>query len=100
MGSVEVQAPPRQPDIDYTPDLDKYLARVKQRTTTESLAKSLPSGFPTKLHSDLVWDGQKVEKEFNWTYEVNAAELEDIENALKHFKCKSIVQHTIAESPP
>lgn len=90
MGSVEVAGPPGQPDIGYSPDLDKYLARVKRRTTTEKLAKSLPPGFPGKLHSDLVWDGQQVEKEYDWTYVLNAAELDDIENALKHFKCKSI----------
>lgn len=92
MGSIEVARPPGQPDIGYAPDLDKYLARVKRRTTTEHLHKSLPQGFPTKLHSDLVWDGRKVEKEYDWTYEVNAGELEDIENALKHFKCKSVVK--------
>lgn len=90
MGSIEVASPPRQPDIGYTPDLDKYLARVKRRTTSEALTKSLPPGFPTNLESDLVWDGQKVEKEYNWTYEVSAVELEDIENALQHFKCKSL----------
>lgn len=89
MAAVQVQGPSGQPDIEYTPDLDKYLARVKRRTTTEDLNKSLPRGFPARLESELVWDGQQIEKSYDWTYEVNAAELEDIENALKHFKCES-----------
>lgn len=88
MAAVQVSGPPGQPDIGYTPDLDKYLARVKRRTTTENLSRSLPVGFPSKLESDLVWDGQQVAKSYDWTYELNAAELKDIENALKHFKCE------------
>lgn len=88
MAAVQVQGPPGQPDIGYTPDLDKYLARVKRRTATEDLSKSLPPGFPTRLESELVWDGQQIEKSYSWIYEVNAAELDDIENALKHFKCE------------
>lgn len=94
MAAVQVSGPPGQPDIGYTPDLDKYLARVKRRTTTEDLNKTLPPGFPARLDSDLVWDGRKVEKEYDWIYEVNPAELDDIENALKHFQCKSIITRT------
>lgn len=93
MAAVQVQGPPGQPDIGYTPDLDKYLARVKRRTTTEHLNKSLPSGFPARLESELVWDGQQIEKSYDWTYEVNAAELEDVENALEHFKSESITTY-------
>jgi len=88
MAAVDIAGPPGQPDIGYTPDLDKYLARVQQRLATEKLEKTLPTGFPTKLQSDLVWDAQKIESSYNWTYELNAEELEDIENGLKHFQCK------------
>lgn len=90
MATAQISAPPGQPDIGYTPDLDKYLARAKRRTTTESLSKSLPPGFPARLESDLVWDGDTVKRSYDWIYELNTAELEDIENALRHFKCKSI----------
>lgn len=88
MAAVQVSGPPGQPDIGYAPDLDKYLARVKRRTTTEKLEKSLPPGFPAKLQSELVWDGHEIEKSHDWTYELGSAELADIENALQHFKCK------------
>lgn len=88
MASVRVAGPSGQPDIGYTPDPDKYLARVQRRLATERLERSLPEGFPTRLESDLVWDAQKVEGSYNWTYELNAAELEDIEKGLKHFQCE------------
>lgn len=88
MAAVQVAGPIGQPDIGYTPDLDKYLARVKRRLNTETLPKSLPSGFPQQLKSDLVWTGDKVGETYDWTYELDAAEIEDIENALAHFKCE------------
>jgi hypothetical protein len=78
-----------QPDIGYTPDVDKYLARVKWRKESEKLESSLPEGFPSELHSDLVWEEQNVGEKFNWSYELNAVEIEEIEGALKHFKCLS-----------
>lgn len=89
MAAVQVAGPVGQPDIGYTPDLDKYLARVKRRLETETLVKSLPAGYPQQLESDLVWTGDTVGENYDWTYELNAAELEDIENALVHFKCKN-----------
>lgn len=79
--------PPGQPDIDYTPNLDKYHARAKRRQETERLEASLPDGFPQKLESNLVWDGTDIETRYNWTYELNEAEIKEIEDALTHFKC-------------
>jgi len=38
--------PVGQPDIDYAPDLDMYLARVARRKATEELTSQLPEGFP------------------------------------------------------
>ena len=80
--------PPGQPDIDYTPNLDKYRARVKRRKETEKLEKTLPEGFPKKLQSNLVWDGNDIVSRYKWTYELNEHEIEEIEDALNHFKCK------------
>jgi len=88
MAAVRIAGPPGQPDIGYTPDLDKYLARVKRRKEYEKLDTSLPPGFPASLDSDLVWDGAEIQEKYNWTYELDAEELEDIENALRHFKCE------------
>lgn len=88
MASARVAGPLGQPDIGYTPDLDKYLARVNRRKENEKLETSLPPGFPSRLDSPLVWDAEEVERTYNWTYELNAEELEDIERGLRHFRCK------------
>ena len=76
----------QQPDIGYTPDHDKYLARVPRRLKSENLEKTLPSGFPTELESDLVWDQTDIAERFNWTYELTTTDLDEIEEALDHFK--------------
>lgn len=78
--------PAGQPDIDYAPNLDKYQARVKRRTETEQLEQSLPVGFPSRLDSPLVWDGADIATKYDWTYELNDEEVEEIEAALKHFR--------------
>lgn len=78
--------PVGQPDIGYTPNYDKYLARVQRRLATENLDKSLPPGFPQKLHSDLVWDNGDIASRYNWTYVLTTEDLEEIERGLQHFK--------------
>ncbi|EME86378.1 uncharacterized protein MYCFIDRAFT_89106 [Pseudocercospora fijiensis CIRAD86] len=78
--------PAGQPDIGYAPDLDKYLARVNRRRATEQLSHDLPEGFPKELVSDLVWDGKDIAQKYNVVYELNGAELDEIEAGLKHFK--------------
>lgn len=94
MAAAQVVSPRRgplgQPDIGYAPDLDKYLARVQRRLKEENLEKSLPEGFPQKLESELVWDGQKLAETYDWTYELNEQELEEIEGALQHWKSMSL----------
>ncbi len=80
--------PPGQPDIGYAPDLAKYHARVKHRKETEKLPTTLPDGFPEQLQSDLVWEGDSIGEDYNWTYSLNAEEIEEIEQALQHFKGK------------
>lgn len=77
---------PSQPDIGYTPDYDKYLARIRRRQATENLSQSLPPGFPEKLESDLVWDNTDIAKRYNWTYQLTTSDLDEIEKALQHFK--------------
>lgn len=78
---------PGQPDISYTPDYQKYLDRTKRRKQNEQLEKFLPPGFPEKLESDLVWDGDKILGEYDWAYELSSADIEEIDRALQHFKC-------------
>jgi hypothetical protein len=86
---VSRPGPAGQPDIGYAPDLAKYLARVARRKATEEFTRQLPEGFPYELKSDLVWDGSNIADEYNFVYELNAEELEEIEDALRYFKCKS-----------
>ena len=79
--------PPGQPDINYTPDLTKHIARTKRRTESEKLETTLPPGFPRRLKSKLVWDGSDIGSKFSWVYELNDNEVQEIEAALVHFKC-------------
>jgi hypothetical protein len=79
-----------QPDIDYAPDYQKYQTRRQRRLSTEKLDESLPPGFPERLESDLVWDGTDIAPRYNWVYELNDDEVQEIESALVHFKCSLI----------
>ncbi|KAF2812986.1 Clavaminate synthase-like protein [Mytilinidion resinicola] len=83
MATASVSAPPGQPDITYTPDFDKYKARTQRRLATEKLEQTLPPGFPSKLESEFVWDGDSIkESGYNWVYELSAEEIAEIEAAL------------------
>jgi hypothetical protein len=81
----------QQPDIEYEPNIEKWRTRTRHRLGTEQLPQELPPGFPKKLVSDLVWQGDQLEGVYDWTYELNNAELDEIEQALAHFQCKPIV---------
>jgi hypothetical protein len=89
MAAVQTSRPTGQPDIDYAPDLDKYLARTQRRLQKEPLhLQPLPEGFPKTLVSDFVWEGKDLEKTYQWVYELNEQEISEIEEALSHFTCK------------
>jgi hypothetical protein len=87
MATASVSLPPGQPDITYTPDFDKYKARTLKRLATEELEQKLPAGFPSRLESDLVWDGHDITEKYSWVYQLSENEIEEIEEALGHFKC-------------
>ncbi|EKJ72856.1 hypothetical protein FPSE_06902 [Fusarium pseudograminearum CS3096] len=91
------QPPPGQPDISYHPNWETYQARVARRTQTENLSKEIPEGFPKELKGDLVWEGETVAKEYKWTYTFTAEQLEDIDNALAHFKSLNIAKGYISQ---
>jgi|ERR1700761_2012749 hypothetical protein len=80
----------KQPDIGYAPNYEKYLARTKKRLENERLEKTLPPGFPQVLNSELVWEGKSVGENYDWTYVLKPEEIEEIEQALQHFKSKRI----------
>lgn len=88
--AAAVAHPPRQPDIAYTPDVEKYRSRTKRRLATEKLDdQTLPAGFPAKLQGDFVWEGKTVANDYDWIYELSGTEISEIEEALEHFKCRS-----------
>ncbi|PVI07016.1 Clavaminate synthase-like protein [Periconia macrospinosa] len=78
--------PAGQPDIGYTPDYKKYLARTERRLANETLSKELPPGFPKKLESDLVWDNTDIASRYDWTLQLSPADLEELDAALQQFK--------------
>ncbi len=89
MATATVSLPAAQPDISYTPDFGKYQARTKRRLATEKLdLQPLPPGFPSKLESDFVWDGESVIGKYDWVYTLSGNEIAELEEALAYFKCQ------------
>ncbi|KAK6525436.1 hypothetical protein TWF694_005573 [Orbilia ellipsospora] len=86
--SFKLVGPGEQPDIGYSPDLEKYRARTALRLRAEpELPKApLPAGFPTKVEGPLVWKGNDWTDESQWVYNLNEAELQEIDAAVVHFK--------------
>ncbi|RGP76569.1 hypothetical protein FLONG3_5231 [Fusarium longipes] len=95
--TTAAKPPPGQPDIAYHPDWDKYQARVARRTQTENLTKELPEGFPRELKGDLVWDGETIAQEYDWTYTFSAEQLDEIDRALAHFKSLNLAKGHISQ---
>lgn len=86
MSTTTVQAVSKQPDIQYAPDFEKYQARTKLRLQSQDLPTTLPDGFPSQLTGGLVWEGKTLKDKYNWTYELNSTEVQEIEEGLAHFK--------------
>ena len=88
MGVADItpKGPPGQPDISYHPDRTKYERRTQQRLATEKLTVELPSNFPKRLESNLVWDNTDIVSRYNWTHELSSKDLFEIDAALQHFK--------------
>lgn len=86
MSAVETITRPTQPDIEYHPDFAKYQERTRLRLEAGDLQTSVPDGFPSKLVSPLVWEGKDVENRADWAYELNEAQLDEIDTALNSFK--------------
>lgn len=84
--------PVGQPDIAYAPNWDTYQARAQRRVEEEKLAKALPDGFPTKLQSELVWDGATVSDRYQWWYKLTESDIAEVDSALQHFKSKLRMQ--------
>ena len=80
--------PVSQPDISYAPDPEKYALRTQRRKENDQLHLiGLPTGFPQKLVSSLVWEGQDFAKESDYVYALSERDVVEIESALEHFRC-------------
>ncbi|KAL0947545.1 hypothetical protein HGRIS_013641 [Hohenbuehelia grisea] len=79
---------PRQPDIEYHPDEEKYHARTARRLAENPSLPlvPLPEGFPAKVEGPNVWEGKDWTSEDQWVYKLSDAELVEIDAALAHFK--------------
>ena len=86
MSTTTIQTISQQPDIEYAPNINKWKARTESRLANEKLRSDLPPGYPKKLESDLVWEGESLKEKYNWVYELNQDELDEIERGLVHFK--------------
>jgi hypothetical protein len=75
----------QQPDIDYTPNRQQWMDRTERRLKTESLSTEMPKGFPSRLDSGLVWDGQTLPDSYDWTYHLSSEDLEEIKKAVAYF---------------
>lgn len=78
----------KQTDLDYQPDETKWRARTARRLAEDpSLPnRPLPDGFPRILNSPLVWEGKDWTDESQWVYKLSKTQLDEIDNALKHFR--------------
>ncbi|KAF9523082.1 taurine catabolism dioxygenase TauD [Crepidotus variabilis] len=78
----------QQPDITYIPDRAKWVDRTSKRLRTCPFLLSipLPDGFPSKIHSPLVWEGKDWKNEAQWVFTLSSGHLKEIQSAVKHFK--------------
>lgn len=84
---VSIKVLAKQPDISYHPDEAKWKARTARRLQEDPSLPltALPEGFPSQLDSPLVWEGKDWDSEKQWVYELSAAQLKEIDDAVHHF---------------
>ncbi|CAZ82317.1 unnamed protein product [Tuber melanosporum] len=78
----------KQPDITYHPDPISYAERTK-RILAENPAQVLPAGFPSKLESELVWEGKDF-KDGEWIYHLTESDVEEVRLAVAQFKSQKL----------
>lgn len=82
---VPQKADSAQPDISYHPDLGNYKARTKRRLDSEKLVQELPKGFPQRLQSPLVWEGDDFRQD-EWVVTLTESEILELDSAIENFK--------------
>ncbi|KAE8445881.1 hypothetical protein EG329_012805 [Mollisiaceae sp. DMI_Dod_QoI] len=76
----------KQPDISYHPDFEKFRLRTEHLKAQRRPDVGLPAGFPARLTGPLVWEGKDFENKSPWDLVLTKPQLEEIHNALLHFK--------------
>lgn len=94
--TVTAAPPPGQPDIAYAPNYENYQARAAKRLKEGNLPTSVPEGFPKQLTGDLVWEGDSVGQSYEWTYRLSKEQLDEIDQALQHFRGTQVHRENIS----
>ncbi|KAK4215437.1 Clavaminate synthase-like protein [Rhypophila decipiens] len=78
---------PTQPDIEWDPSLETYLARVERLAKLgETLPQTVPEGFPTVIQSARAWDGADFAgNESAYVYTLTDDDVEEVDQALAIF---------------
>lgn len=79
-----------QPDISYHPDEAKWKARTARRLADDPTLPNqpLPQGFPARVDGPIVWEGKDFTSEDQWVVKLTEAQLQEIDDGLRHFKSK------------
>lgn len=88
MSATQTQTLAHQPDISYHPDFQKYQLRSERIRPPNASNSKLPEGFPQYLTGPLVWEGLDWTDERQWTLVLSQQDREEIDGALKKFKCE------------
>jgi hypothetical protein len=73
-------------NLDYHPDLSKYVSRSAAIAQNNELGGEVPSGWPKRLVGPLTWTSADSGVKHDVVYELSVREKGEIDDALKHFK--------------
>jgi len=64
---------------------------MARRLATEDLPKTIPNDFPKHMTGPLVWEGGTIARTHDWTFVLSNEQLDEIDLAVWHFKCKLLI---------
>ena len=81
--------------LSYYPNYEEYTARKSRHLQHDQRHKSLPCGFPEKLTSNMVWEGDnffisehECDDGTDCILVLNESLLSEIHAAVKYFQCE------------